>query len=313
MSVESYFAVLIAAPNASGEGALDDSTLAALGQVLRAGPGMPAAGATVGTPRWLGAGEAADLPVSIPAEAAGSLRQALEDWAAGKPFDIALVKGADRRKKLLVADMESTLIENEMLDDLAAEIGIGEQIAAITARSMRGEIDFTTSVKERVAKLKGMPKSVLDRCAARIRPMPGAHALARTMRAHGAYTVIASGGFTYFSEIVSQMLGFDRDVANVLRFDGERLSGTLEEPILDRDGKKQTLLRLAQLRGVWPDETLGVGDGANDLSLIETAGLGVAFRAKPILAAAADARITHGDLTALLYLQGYRKEEFVTG
>lgn len=240
----------------------------------------------------------------------GDPRAEVRASLADLPVDVNLVPSERRRKKLLVADMESTMIENEMLDELAAEIGIGAEIAAITGRSMRGEIDFATSVKERVAMLKDLPLAIMDKCAAEIRDMAGAKTLIATLKANGCHTVIATGGFTYFSEPVRQRLGFDEAHGNILELKDGKLTGTIVEPVFDRASKEKTLRAVAARLGLDLSQTAGVGDGANDLDLLAAAGLGVAFHAKPIVAEAARFRVDHSDLTALLYLQGYKKAEF---
>ncbi|WP_296344218.1 phosphoserine phosphatase SerB [Reyranella sp.] len=273
--------------------ALDASVLDAAADALRA------AGATVGTPDWLAAGIACDLP--------------FEGTAASVTVpgvDVVALPAAGRRKKLLVADMESTMIHNEMLDELADFLGLREKIAGITARAMNGEIDFAGALTERVGLLKGLPVAKLDEAATRIRYMPGGATLLATMKKHGAHCALVSGGFTYFTEMVRQSLGFDFDAANILKHDGKTLTGTVEPPILGKEAKLAALQRLAAEQGVTPAEAVTVGDGANDLPMLQAAGLGVAFHAKPTVAAQVDARIDHGDLTALLYLQGYRRTDF---
>jgi phosphoserine phosphatase len=207
--------------------------------------------------------------------------------------------------------MESTMIENEMLDELADFLGLREKIAAITARAMNGELDFAAALNERVGLLKGLPVSKLDEAATRIRYMPGGATLVATMKKHGATCALVSGGFTYFTGLVKKRLGFDFEAANVLKHDGQTLAGAVELPILGKEAKLATLDRLCVERGLQVGEALTVGDGANDLPMLKAAGLGVAFHAKPVVAAQVSARIDHGDLTALLYLQGYRKSEFV--
>jgi phosphoserine phosphatase len=226
-------------------------------------------------------------------------------------LDGVVVPAAGRRKKILVADMESTMIENEMLDELADFLGLREKIAGITARAMNGEIDFAAALDERVVLLKGLPIARLDEAAKRIRYTPGGATLVATMKQHGAACALVSGGFTYFTALVRQALGFDFDAANTLRHDGRTLSGAVETPILGKEAKLATLERLGAERGLPIADTMSVGDGANDLPMLKASGLGVAFHAKPVVAAEVSARIDHGDLTALLYLQGYRRSDFV--
>lgn len=226
-------------------------------------------------------------------------------------FDVNTVPAVGRRKKLLVADMESTLIENEMLDDMAHLLGIGERVASITRRAMNGELDFRAALVERVGLLAGHDASLLERAAEGIKAIPGGAALARTMKANGALTAIVSGGFTFFTGRVRQALGFERDFANTLTLDGAHLAGTVAEPVLGREAKLATLEALAREIGISPRDAIAVGDGANDLAMLEAAGMGVAFRAKPVVAAQAKLRIEHGDLTALLFLQGYSADGFV--
>jgi phosphoserine phosphatase len=227
-------------------------------------------------------------------------------------LDVNAVPAEGRRKKLLVADMESTLIENEMLDDIAHLLGIGERVATITRRAMNGELDFRAALAERVALLAGQNAAILERAAEGIKAIPGGATLARTMKANGALTAIVSGGFTFFTGRVRQALGFERDFANTLLLDGGRLAGKVAEPVLGREAKLATLERLAAELGVGPRAAIAVGDGANDLAMLGAAGMGVAFRAKPVVAAQAKLRIDYGDLTALLFLQGYAADAFVT-
>src|SRR5262245_30508716 len=226
-------------------------------------------------------------------------------------IDAVILPAAGRRKQLLVADMESTMIENEMLDELADFLGLRERIAAITARAMNGEIDFAGALKERVGLLKGLPVAKLDAAARRIRYTPGGATLVATMKQHGAYCALVSGGFTHFTKLVAATLGFDFDTANVLKHDGTALAGMVEPPILGKEAKLATLRHLSSLRGIATADAITVGDGANDLPMLKEGGLGDAFHAKPAVAAEVGARIDHGDLTALLYLQGYRRSEFV--
>jgi phosphoserine phosphatase len=254
---------------------------------------------------WLAEGVAVDLPFGG-GDASDAIRSALEN----RPIDAVAQPIAQRRKRLLVADMESTIIENEMLDELAEFLGLRARIAAITARAMNGEIDFAGALRERVGLLKGLPVARLAEAATRIRQMPGARELVATMRANGAYCALVSGGFTFFTAMVRAQLGFDEDRANRLLDDGATLTGLVGEPILGKEAKLESLRGLAAARGVPIEGTMAVGDGANDLPMLQAAGLGVAFRAKPAVAAATRARVDHGDLTALLYLQGYRRAEF---
>jgi len=268
------------------------------------------AGAEPGEVDWLASGCAADI--SCTDGKIEQLEQAVRQSLGAEPLDIVLQPRAGRRKKLLVADMDSTMITVECIDELADVAGIGPHVAAITERAMRGEIDFEGALRERVGLLHGMHRKVLrETIETRIHLTPGARELIMTMRADGAYTALVSGGFTYFTERVSALAGFDFHAANRLVFADDRLTGQVADPIVGADMKRQTLNRLVAERGIAMAESLAVGDGANDLSMIKQAGFGVAFHAKPILDAAADARIRHGDLTALLYLQGYHRDAFV--
>jgi phosphoserine phosphatase len=214
---------------------------------------------------------------------------------------------------LLVADMDSTIVTGETLDELADFAGLKPRIAEITARAMNGELDFKAALRERVGMLKGLPIAALEQTWQRIRLTPGARELVATMRAHGAFAVLVSGGFSFFTSRVAALCGLDQHRSNVLMDDGSVLTGRVAEPILDRDTKLATLIQLAAERGLPLSATLAVGDGANDLDMLRAAGLGVAFRAKPIVAAAADARVDHTDLRALLFAQGYRASDIVTG
>jgi len=229
----------------------------------------------------------------------------------GKSIDVNLVAGENRRKRLLIADMDSTMIEQECIDELADFAGKRAEISAITERAMRGELDFEAALKERVAMLKGLPVSVLEEAyEKRITLTPGAKTLVQTMNAMGAVTALISGGFTFFTSRVAAACGFQHHQANELIIEDGRLTGEVAMPILGRAAKQNALLRLAGENDIDLTDTLAVGDGANDLSMLERAGLGVAFRAKPAVAEAAHARIDHGDLTALLYLQGIPQAEF---
>ncbi|QFR33353.1 phosphoserine phosphatase SerB [Ancylobacter sp. TS-1] len=259
-----------------------------------------------GEARLLAPGIAAEIPFSGEGDIA-AVRTAL----GAAPVDVALLPAAGRRKKLFLADMDSTMIGQECIDELADYAGMKAHVSAITERAMRGEIAFEPALRERVALLKGLPLAVVDAVIAeRIRLTPGGTALVRTMRANGVHTLLVSGGFTLFTERVAAMVGFDAHRANVLVADGESFAGLVEEPILGREAKLAALVELRAGLGLSHADTLAVGDGANDLAMIGEAGLGVAYRAKPAVAAAAQVRIDHGDLTALLYLQGYAATDF---
>ena len=225
--------------------------------------------------------------------------------------DVNVVPAQNRRKKLLIADMDSTIIRQECIDELAEFAGKREEISAVTEQAMRGELDFDAALKARVAMLEGLPENVLtETFETRIALSPGARALAQTMTAMGATTALVSGGFTFFTARVAEAAGFRHHQANTLLIENGRLAGAVAEPILGRAAKREALLRLVDERGLAPADSLAVGDGANDLAMLDEAGLGVAYRAKPAVAEAADARIDCGDLTGLLYLQGIPRTEF---
>ena len=258
-----------------------------------------------------------DPVILSPGEAADFRLAAIPDMDAvhaaldGAAIDAIATSVDGRRKALLIADMDSTVVTGETLDELAEYAGLKERISAITARAMNGELDFKAALRERVAMLRGLPLDALDKTWQRVRLTEGAVELIATMRAHGAYTALVSGGFTFFTERVAALVGFDMHRSNVLLDDGAALIGRVAEPILDRDTKLETLRRLAAERGLPMSATLAVGDGANDLDMIRAAGLGVAFRAKPIVAAEARVRVDHANLRALLFAQGYKREEII--
>jgi phosphoserine phosphatase len=270
---------------------------------------------------WLDPGVAVDIAFLLEDVEAGAepallkdLAKDLRDIIGSEPVDIVLQKDGDsRRKKLLVADMDSTMIGQECIDELADFAGLKSRVAVITERAMRGEIAFEPALRERVALLRGLPAAVIDTVIAeRIRLTPGGPTLLATMRKNGAYTCLVSGGFTAFTKKLAAKIGFDEDHANTLLVDGGgKLTGEVAEPILGRDAKLDTLNALRERLHLQAEETLAVGDGANDIPMVEAAGLGFAFHGKPALKEAAAAWIEHGDLTALLYAQGYRREEFV--
>ncbi len=266
-----------------------------------------------GEERHLAPGIAAEFPVApefTVAEAEAAIRAVVAD----APVDLAVVPAEGRKKRLLIADMDSTMIGQECIDELAAYAGLKEHVAAITERAMRGEIAFEPALRERVGLLKGLPLSVVDEVLqARITLTPGGRELVRTMRANGAYTALVSGGFTVFTGPIRAAIGFDEDRSNTLHVEGGLLTGTVAEPILGKEAKLASLIELRDRFGLAPADTLAVGDGANDLAMVKAAGLGVAFRAKPAVAAEARVSITHGDLSALLYLQGYAVEEIARG
>jgi phosphoserine phosphatase len=262
---------------------------------------------------WLDQGVAVDIQF-IPQGPVDQrhLTDHLRAALAAAPLDLAVQPLAYRRKKLLLADMDSTMIGQECIDELADLVGLKDHVSAITERAMRGDIAFEPALRERVALLKGLPVSVIDEVIeGRITLMQGARALIGTMRAHGAHTVLVSGGFSLFTRSVAGLIGFDENHANTLLVEDGKLTGAVEEPVLGREAKLDTLLEVARYLKLPLAETIAVGDGANDLAMIGRAGLGVAYHAKPAVAAAAHVRIDHGDLTALLFVQGYRRDEFV--
>ncbi len=261
-------------------------------------------------PSWLAEGIACDIALPDGLDAARAEAE-LRDALSGLPLDLAVHPVAGRRKKILIADMDSTMIDQECIDELAAEVGLKDHVSAITRRAMNGEIAFEPALRERVALLKGLPLAVIDKVIAeRITLAPGGRQLVATMRRHGAWTALVSGGFTLFTGPVAERLGFDEHQSNTLLSDGVVLEGTVRDPVLGREAKAEALKSMASRLGVTPADALAVGDGANDLAMIGIAGMGVALHAKPAVAAQARFRVDHGDLTALLYLQGYTRAEF---
>lgn len=257
--------------------------------------------------RWLADGEAAEFP--LPREPA-DLWDLWEELQA-EGVDLLLQPAEGRRKRMLLADMDSTMIRQECIDELAAMAGVGEHVARITARAMNGEIGFEGALRERVALLKDLPEAVIGQVLAeRITLMPGGKELLATMKAHGAHTVLVSGGFLNFASQVARSLGFHEARANILLAKDGRLTGEVQEPILGREAKVAALQEITHRLGLGPQNVLAVGDGANDLGMLRLAGAGVALHAKPAVQAECRLRVNHGDLTALLYLQGYSRAEF---
>jgi phosphoserine phosphatase len=276
--------------------------------VARVRQALDTLGADTDRPDWLSPDRACDILFAglNPCQAEAAAQAQL-----GGGIDAVAQPRADRRKRLLISDMDSTVVTAETLDELADHAGLKDHIAAITARAMNGEIDFIQALNERVGLLRGLSTTAIAATLARIETTPGAAVLVRTMRAHGAHTVLVSGGFRPFTEQVREWCGFDEDRANDLEIEDGQLTGRLIPPIMDAKGKLAALIAIAGQREIPLSCALAVGDGANDLDMIRAAGLGVAFRAKPMVAAQARARIDHADLTALLYIQGYRDEEMV--
>ncbi|SNT63075.1 phosphoserine phosphatase [Tardiphaga sp. OK246] len=261
---------------------------------------------------WLSDGVAADIMFASDHNML-ALGDRLRAARGDMPIDVVVQPVGDRRKKLFLADMDSTMIGQECIDELADFAGLKAHVAAITERAMRGEIEFEPALRERVALLKDLKVGVVDEVLAeRITLTPGGRELVQTMRANGAYTCLVSGGFTLFTAKVAELVGFQENRANVLHVADGKLTGTVAEPILGKAAKLATLVELRESFDLDNLDTMAVGDGANDLAMIQDAGLGVAFHAKPAVAAAAAARIDHGDLTALLYAQGYKRSEFVS-
>ena len=238
-------------------------------------------------------------------------RAAVAEELKSEPFDIIAQPREGRRKVLLLADMDSTIVTSETLDDLAAFAGVKDAVAAITARAMNGELDFAASLQARVAMLKGLSEERLKEAWDHVRLTPGAKSLVKTMRANGAHCVLVSGGFTFFTGRVAERCGFHEHRANRFAFADGKLTGEVERPIVDRDAKLRTLLELSKSKEIALEQALTVGDGANDVPMLKAAGLGIAFHAKDIVRREVHAQVNHGDLTALLYAQGYHRDEFL--
>jgi phosphoserine phosphatase len=299
MPSQTFVATLVANPL---HFALSDALIARAAQALR----------DIESWRWLDQNVAADLFFSGDENGLSMARERLRAELAEAAVDIIVQRTTGRRKKLLLADMDSTLIGQECVDELAERVGIGARVAAITERAMRGEIEFEPALRERVALLAGLQETIIaEVLQTAIAVTPGGRTLVQTMRGAGAYTAIVSGGFTQFTSAIAEKLGFHEHRANRLLVENGVLSGRVGEPILGRDAKLATLRELRAQLGIAVQETMAVGDGANDLAMLGEAGLGVAYRAKPAVAAAAGARIDHGDLTALLYAQGFERSEFI--
>ena len=257
---------------------------------------------------WLSRGEAAEFPLDHVPSNLEELRAAVADQA-----DLNLLPALGRRKTMLLADMDSTMIQQECIDELAEEAGVGAHVKEITARAMNGELDFEGALTERVALLRDLPETVIDRVLeTRITLMPGGRDLVATMKANGGYAALVAGGFTAFTATVAGLVGFDENRANTLLVENGTLTGEVARPILGREAKVQALEEISARLGIPEADVLAVGDGANDLGMLGRAGMGVALHAKPSVQAQCDLRVNHGDLTALLFLQGYGREDFAT-
>lgn len=290
---------LIANP---AEATLDDST------VLSVREALDALHVETASADWLAAGQAVDLSLGdVDTYAVEScVRQTLSD----APIDIIVQKAYRRRKKLLIADMDSTIVIGETLDELAAYAGLKDEISAITQRAMRGELDFAAALYERVAMLQGLDESYLHEAMAQVELSPGARTLVSTMRAHGANTALISGGFSFFTDQVRQQVGFHTSLGNQLQITDGKLTGKVIPPIIDKDTKLNMLIDTAEQLGLGMSDTMAIGDGANDVPMLSAAGTGVAYHAHPVAREAARARLNHTDLTGALFVQGYRLEEF---
>jgi len=273
---------------------------------------LQANGAIIEDVRWLAEGEACDIFFAVlPIE---EVQELLAHLLANVPFDFVVQEGANRKKKMLISDMDSTIIQQECIDELADFVGLKEEISAITERAMNGELDFPSSLRERVSKLKGLAEDKLIAAfEEKITFMPGAKALVQTMKSNGARCVLVSGGFTFFASRVADVVGFDVHEANILDIENGILTGMVKEPILDSEAKLNSLNFHAGDLNIGASSVIAVGDGANDLPMIMAAGLGVAYHAKPHVRSQAKAQINACDLQALLYMQGYSKDEIITG
>lgn len=262
-----------------------------------------------GEARWLDPGVAAEFDLATVPDNRWEVWEGLQALRV----DMVVQAAEGRKKRLLIADMDSTMIRQECIDELADEAGVGARVADITARAMNGELDFEGALRERVGLLKGLPEAVIGQVLRdRITLMPGGKVLLATMKANGAYAALVSGGFTAFTSAVAGTLGFDENRANTLHVEGGKLAGTVGEPILGKEAKLRALNEISARLGFTPGQAIAVGDGANDLPMLQAAGTGVALHAKPRVQTECQVRVNHGDLTALLYLQGYSRDEFAS-